>query len=579
MKKIFLIIFTLLSLSSCQQDEKTVTHTIIKEVPAENDSGGMDSSGGDTIISNKSVVEDEIQALAHNAAEVFYRLSLEYLIVSKPKLIDLYGENGLKTLEKFFDLDGHSFEDVLQRIKNNEINLEIEKNNFCKSNFGKDHKAGSATGNIENGTICLSIPALQRNNPEALTDQVIALFFHELGHLIGMDEAEAESLQRIVLRGQNFLIHNPLNKSEFNSYIKVLNGAFKARDEKFFERESVNSICREINKTIVAVNKLEVYASIDESRYFDRRFPTYISSDIFSLSTLMKQINGFCSLPMSNSSNLERGDRTALMARAPKLYTLLSTISARVERYLHPLRDQDSLKNHQLLFSSYQTVNADSFEEFVKAEIGKNIPQECLLQPLNHNLSFFPLGKPGGYPAGSVGCRLPSKNPDSYYDDYVDIPVYWNPKEKLPYFIRREIDRLFKDKIIELKMQGSYFATLSFLFSNLTVTSFPKEARILSNSGIIKILTGHKTKEIQSKTLENLTDVLIKMGTKKGAEVEHVIVYGLHKATLFGILNMSEHEYQLSAERMTSILISNKQYEVKFNLIKSEIQNLGTTLF
>lgn len=149
--------------------------------------GGIDGSGGNTIFSTK---EDISQAL-------------NKVKVDLPALIDeLYRE---KTYNTLFDEKARLFidrfyahtptavyaDEILANVK---INLQDLP---CSSREGQ--RAGSALGNLQNGEICLSAEKLKMIPTDSLSDEMTALLFHELSHLVGFNEEEALSLQKFAL--------------------------------------------------------------------------------------------------------------------------------------------------------------------------------------------------------------------------------------------------------------------------------------------------------------------------------------------------------------------------------------------
>ena len=149
--------------------------------------GGIDGSGGNTLFSTK---EDIFQALAKAKVDL-------------PALLD--DLNKEKTYNTLFDEKARLFIDLFYKqtpavvyadeiLANVKINLQDMP---CASREGQ--RAGSALGNLQNGEICLSTEKLKMIPTDSLSDEMTALLFHELSHLVGFNEEDALSLQKFVL--------------------------------------------------------------------------------------------------------------------------------------------------------------------------------------------------------------------------------------------------------------------------------------------------------------------------------------------------------------------------------------------
>ncbi len=188
------------------------------------DTGGIDSSGGDTL---KSTKEDVNKALKDIKTKLIFAKKRLSLSLSE---YDYNNEKDRNFFEKEFKSD-----DMLLMIRfisqnkvdfNTEVSKEmrsidirainfenvkfiIKENDYCVGD--NQHKAASAKGNIKDGEICLSVPAFMKVAPEALTSQVITLALHEVAHLYGFNEEEAVRIQKFLLINMN--AHTPSEES------------------------------------------------------------------------------------------------------------------------------------------------------------------------------------------------------------------------------------------------------------------------------------------------------------------------------------------------------------------------------
>lgn len=242
---------------SSQNETTTITPIKGQRSLAGGEGGGIDGSGGNTIFSTK---EDISQAL--NKAKV-----------DLPALVDeLYKE---KTYNTLFDEKARLFIDRFyphtqiavyagEILANVKINLQDVP---CVSREGQ--RAGSASGNLQNGEICLSTEKLKMIPADSLSEEITALMFHELSHLVGFNEEDALNLQK-------FVLDKYLSKKALFSNPSILYGDITCRSEqeRISARVLLNSLGQHIlvsdlsiGEKIIKLNEVKKFI-LDDSTLF-----------------------------------------------------------------------------------------------------------------------------------------------------------------------------------------------------------------------------------------------------------------------------------------------------------------------
>lgn len=168
--------------------------------------GGIDSSGGDLVKSSDEQFEIALDNSLDNVRTAYWRLS-EILIERSANceqceigLIPVADERfggGVVWLNVEIDEPPIRFKDLLS-VENrkkvqetiNKIKIEVNES-ACSSNEGHRDAAASS-----NGEICLNRVAIKKLAPESLELNLTALLAHEVGHVLGLNELQAEAIQR-----------------------------------------------------------------------------------------------------------------------------------------------------------------------------------------------------------------------------------------------------------------------------------------------------------------------------------------------------------------------------------------------
>lgn len=176
------------------------------------DQGGQDSGGGDTSGSRAAQVEallSEPEYLEKDLQKIFENLkSIEGSKQNEQRFAKGWADR--------FDKSDGDFKSIIQKIELKETCKDLHDN----------EKTGSVSAFSMDATICLSKQKLSKNLPEVLKKQTHALIFHEISHLMGLDENNAQATQDIIIK-----YYDKLTKSgsTYHMQKQFLTSSIKAR--------------------------------------------------------------------------------------------------------------------------------------------------------------------------------------------------------------------------------------------------------------------------------------------------------------------------------------------------------------
>lgn len=263
----------------------------------EGETGGIDSSGGDTLKSTKEQVSEALKDITSKLIIAKKRLSLslsQYDVKDKSDnelFKKEYNSDDLALMTRFIlknkiDLTKVTADSKERRIDIRDIDfknviINIKEDDYCIGD--KQHKAASATGTIDGGEICLSAKAFMTVAPEALQSQVITLALHEVAHLYGFNEDEASRIQKFLL--ENMFTHTPTDASikRLETNLETLYYATTALLSSVARFDSDVEVCNNlgnINRSIIeTLNIHTIDKTIKLNRTWDRDFfVTYLEA-------------------------------------------------------------------------------------------------------------------------------------------------------------------------------------------------------------------------------------------------------------------------------------------------------------
>lgn len=196
----------------------------------ENGGGGIDGSGGNTAQSSLEEVQKAFDEIQKELYERFVQIAQHRAM--DPEVVDFISERNahqtLKDLFKNFDPSKESaFNNPFSKaLKNGNVRI-IPQETDCQTRDSSHD--GSATGNLEKGEICISLSRLTKLPARVLHEEIFLLLVHEMSHLAGFNEQNAEYFQRFFLR------HPKLYQSQIEA-TKVF-PSFKSCDGSLIQKE------------------------------------------------------------------------------------------------------------------------------------------------------------------------------------------------------------------------------------------------------------------------------------------------------------------------------------------------------
>jgi hypothetical protein len=231
-------------------------------------SGGIDGGGGGTLPA-KPISDYEFDKVIETAKRDL-GLFVKYSLLAHAR----YGKNVSEVDKKLYD-GPKTIWDVLQTT-----DLEIRKDRACKDAYGNERDASiyASTPN----TICVSS---YRINPKTVAErakiEIYALLMHELSHILGTTEAEAQEYQGEVA----FYFSSELNRSTDGE--KFVTSAFDALEDLERNVYRVNQAFDTLSNEEISKAYSEMLSSFSKAfaTSFDPPFSIYSQdeADLFNV--------------------------------------------------------------------------------------------------------------------------------------------------------------------------------------------------------------------------------------------------------------------------------------------------------
>lgn len=565
---LLLLFFFQILLASCTQK---------KIVQADEQNGGIDSSGGDPIVSTEDEVRAALKDIHTLSSEALFRLSLEFMLLSKETINSLYGEGSFQALKEFFEAKNFASDRVFKKIINQEIALDVKENSSCVGD--NSHHTASARGSFPGGEICFSIPSLRTLPSETLREQVAGLYLHEIGHLFGLEEESAQKIQSIILKGRRYLVPLKGEADEFIGYADRISSLIL--HSNILKDPSDYTHCGQVNRAVSLTERLEAIAASSQNIDLNRRLPEYITLDLFTLSEMTKGLRGYCSdYPLSRTAhyNVRPGDELDLQKKVDTLRQQASMVLERLKIYLRPSTDIDGVAIRLRQFDDFVVIGGNTISDIPGNE---GIPRECFLRPLDPNFTFFPPKDGPVILAGQTWCSLTVDQQYRYYSPY----YYWSPGKKMLGRERRAIEKRFLDEILVLKVQKKLSVVMSYLVQSVDEEKFGFMASLLKSFAWIddsldtseapKIL-----KDIVIRVLISLQaandDSALSSSPRESYRMRMILYYGLTKAKEFGLFQKDISTY--TSELLKALQVPGG-FERRYRLLSNKWDQLEIPLF
>jgi hypothetical protein len=396
--------------------------------------GGVDSSGGDLSF----MPFDEFQGLAK---EVF-NSEVSHI---------LYRISHLRTTSNEADFQAPEVGLLLQNYKDQPNILKSTKLIVSPGPCIGDgvHRDGSA--NIEDSSICVSYPAFKRLNKRAAYGSLGILMIHEISHLLGLNEEQCVSLQKVLEKR-----HQQYN-SLFLFDLDYLNRYEKDAIEIHL---SLNKLSRQIAhgnplkicsaqaltfEQLLILNSGSSGASTISGGEFKKIWPLW--------KKISEQISCEEDLP---SFTLEQ--RKILLTEISELVGIMNRVSWLVQKFQHPSTvwaDWRSENELRTLQQSFAEIITDPSAPIV-AQIEKS---RCEIRDLNSNEVIAQLhGREG------INIPVPGLSPKAeavvFVGDSQKWSLYLNFSVHGGYFIRSTRDGIHSNTYERMQMfYGPYLPT------------------------------------------------------------------------------------------------------------------------
>lgn len=257
MKKYIIITLTIFSIVACSKTKNVVSKN-----------GGQDSGGGGGKGTSELVIRkilDDKKRLEAEILEIFSNLDSNVPFENK------------EFAQQWKTRVNESKLDVSKVLEN--ITLE-------KTCIDKHKEEKSATVEIENvdSPVCLSLNLLTQIPSESIKKQIISLLMHEISHLIGYYEYNAQRMQDLInAYYDNLLISQNINSkiniayklSRSNALDKISDLKYKSKDRKFIDS-------REFKEGIYILSDIMLpnLSTISEAQYLALETRSYHDPDL-----------------------------------------------------------------------------------------------------------------------------------------------------------------------------------------------------------------------------------------------------------------------------------------------------------
>lgn len=190
-------IIALLSLAGCNVDPQLTPGSQALGVnepaqhihPTENEGGVLDGSGGEVIRSTETEVRQVLETLKPRLSGAAYRMK-GMMGTFDGVHYDAYIDELSEVLNAFFTNDNSLGLDIFDYLESDLYKIRIYTDKACHDEEGPVDAAATA-----GGSLCFSIPRLQKIPPSELSRSVVFLAMHEIAHVYGFDEESSQLLQ------------------------------------------------------------------------------------------------------------------------------------------------------------------------------------------------------------------------------------------------------------------------------------------------------------------------------------------------------------------------------------------------